>query len=246
MFYASQIALPPFSWIDDYLDWIDPSTTCCRTFPDGSFCPANDKTSKNCSQCIPRKQAGMRPLEEQFRQFLPWFLNDNPNEDCAKGGHAAYNTAVKLNGMMSNSDSAELLVNTSHFMTYHTVLREAPDYTEALRWAREVSTNISRVIEHEVFPYSIFYVFYEQFLTIETETWKNLLACVLGVFVVTFVLLGFDIRSAVCVVVTVCMIVVDLIAWMHMWGVSLNAISLVNLVLSVGEFPYVLSFDSTI
>lgn len=29
-------------------------------------------------------------------KYLPWFLVDNPNMKCAKGGHAAYGTAVKL------------------------------------------------------------------------------------------------------------------------------------------------------
>jgi Niemann-Pick C1 protein len=231
---CSKIALPPFSWIDDYIDWMDPSTPCCRMYPDGTFCPATDKTSKNCTRCIPTKQAGLRPSSEQFRHFLPWFLTDNPNPDCPKGGHAAYGTAVKLNDVTPASNADQLLVNTSHFMAYHTVLTEARDFTDALRWARELSANMSETIGHEVFPYSIFYVFYEQYLTIRDDCWKNLLACLSGVFVVTFLLLGFNIRSAVCVAVTVCMIVVNLMGWMYMWGVSFNAVSLVNLVMSVG------------
>ena len=61
-------------------------------------------------------------------------------------------------------NAGNLLVNTSHFMAYHTVLTDSAEFTEALRWARELSANISDTIGHEVFPYSIFYVFYEQVL----------------------------------------------------------------------------------
>lgn len=37
-----------------------------------------------------------RPNPKDFIKYLPWFLIDNPNMMCAKGGHAAYGTAVKL------------------------------------------------------------------------------------------------------------------------------------------------------
>lgn len=160
-------------------------------------------------------------------------MNDNPNENCAKAGHAAYGSAVKLNNVPYKKTD-ELLVKTSHFMAYHTVLTESADFTEALRYAKELSANISEAIGQEVFPYSVFYVYYEQFLTTREHTWKNLLICVTAIFVVTFLLLGFNISSAACVTVTVCMIVVNLIGWMYMWDVSLNAVSLVNLVMSVG------------
>ena len=224
------------SWIDDYIDWIDPSINCCRKYANGTFCPSTEQMH-SCTPCVDKRHSNERPSPESFRQMLPWFLNDNPNEKCAKGGHAAYETAVKLNDdYKRNSD--KLLVNTTHFMTYHTVLTSAGDFTEALRYARELSANISTAIGHEVFPYSIFYVFYEQYLTIRDDIWKNLLVCLLGVFIVTFLLLGFNIRSAVCVAITVCMIVVNLMGWMYMWGISFNAVSLVNLVMSVGKICF--------
>ena len=65
-------------------------------------------------------------------------------------------------------------------MAYHTILKSSADYYESLRSARKISANITRTIhaklrlqnrpeseiqEVEVFPYSVFYVFYEQYLT---------------------------------------------------------------------------------
>jgi len=62
-------------------------------------------------------------------------------------------------------------------MTYHTVLKTSHDYTAALKSARKIAKNISNVVGADVFPYSVFYVFYEQYLTIVTDTWENLLYC---------------------------------------------------------------------
>jgi len=78
---------------------------------------------------------------------------------------------------------------------------------------------------------SVWHVFYEQYLTVATQTWQNLLICMAAVFVVTFLLLGFDIWSAVIAVVTISMIVNSMFGLMYLWDISLNAVSLVNLVM---------------
>ena len=49
-------------------------------------------------------------------------------------------------------------------MTYHTVLKTSDDFISALRWARQLADNVSAVMDWEVFPYSVFYVYYEQYL----------------------------------------------------------------------------------
>lgn len=77
----------------------------------------------------------------------------------------------------------------------------------------------------------MFYVFYEQYLTIVEDTIKNLSICIAAIFVVTFVLLGFDIISAFLVVLTITMIVIDILGFMALWDISINAVTLVNLVM---------------
>lgn len=81
------------------------------------------------------------------------------------------------------------------------------------------------------FYFSIFYVFYEQYLTVVEDTAFNLGVCLTAIFLVTFVFLGFNLGSAVVVLVTIVMITVDILGMMYMWDVSLNAVSLVNLVM---------------
>lgn len=52
-----------------------------------------------------------------------------------------------------------------------------------------------------------------------------------AIFVVTFLLLGFNLSIALIVTFTVAIIIVNLMGLMYIWNISLNAVSLVNLVM---------------
>lgn len=173
-------------------------------------------------------------------------MQDNPTEECAKGGHAAYGSAV-----VTDFDAAtqKNTVGASYFMAYHTILKSSSDYYEALRSGRKISRNITQMIQAnlrlqdvseaelsrvEVFPYSVFYVFYEQYLTMWPDTLQSMGISILAIFVVTFLLMGFDIHSSIVVVITITMIVINIGGLMYWWNISLNAVSLVNLVMAVG------------
>lgn len=51
------------------------------------------------------------------------------------------------------------------------------------------------------------------------------------VLVITFIVTGFNIFSSLIITVTVFMIVLHLMGMMWMWNITLNAVSLVNLVM---------------
>ncbi|XP_020791717.1 NPC intracellular cholesterol transporter 1 [Boleophthalmus pectinirostris] len=222
------IGFTPSSWLDDYFDWVKPQSTCCRYYNStGAFCNASvvDPSCVHCRDMTP--EGKKRPTGDEFMHFLPMFLSDNPNPKCGKGGHAAYASAVDL--VNNNTD-----VGASYFMTYHTILKESPDYINALKMARTLAQNISAAMNHTVFAYSVFYVFYEQYLTITYDTALNLCVSLVAIFVVTTVLLGFELWSAVLVSCTIAMILVNMFGVMWLWSISLNAVSLVNLVMSIG------------
>jgi Niemann-Pick C1 protein len=121
-------------------------------------------------------------------------------------------------------------------MSYHTVLKTSHDFYTAMQEARVIAHNISLTLSKEgrsveVFPYSIFYVFYEQYLTIWQDALISLSISGAAVFVVTFILLGLDLHSSIAVLVTIAMIIADMFGLMYWWDISLNAVSLVNLVM---------------
>ena len=85
-----------------------------------------------------------------------------------------------------------------------------------------------------IFPYSIFYVYYEQYLTMWEETIFSLGISLLAVFIVTFLLLGLDIMSSLIILLIIVMILIDLMGLMYWWNIQLNGVTLMNLMVAVG------------
>ena len=78
---------------------------------------------------------------------------------------------------------------------------------------------------------SIFYVFYEQYLTIVRDGFINLSLTIFAIFVVSVVLLGFEVYAAIIIVITIVFIIIDMLGMMYLWGIPMNALALVNLVM---------------
>lgn len=115
-------------------------------------------------------------------------------------------------------------------------MKTSEDFYESLRSSREISNILTRKLQNAtgtnavVRSYSFPDVFYEQYLTMWPDTIKSLGISILAIFIVTYLFLGLDFYSALIVAVTILMIIVDLMGMMYWWDISLNAISLVNLV----------------
>ncbi|XP_030058354.1 NPC1-like intracellular cholesterol transporter 1 [Microcaecilia unicolor] len=234
----SYLKIPASSWVDDFIDWLNPMSDCCRLYLIGpnkdQFCPSTD-TSLNCiKKCMKVSNGIVRPNIDEFNKYLPLFLEDLPNLKCPKGGLGAYDGSVK------RGDNGEIIA--SRFMAYHTPLTNSQQYTAALKAARELAANITKSMRNvpgtdpnfTVFPYSITYVYYEQYLTIVNEGLFNLSLCLIPTFVVCCILLGMDLRSGFINLITIIMIVVDTVGVMTLWSIDYNAVSLINLVTAVG------------
>lgn len=235
----SYIAIPSNSWVDDFIDWLNPGSKCCRLYAfgpnKGQFCPANESAWQCPFKCMKTPLDGvLRPNEEEFNKFLPDFLGNRPDLQCPKGGLGAYDTAVV------RDESGEIIA--SRFMAYHTPLTNSQEFTQALLRARELADNITKGMKNisgtaedfEVFPYTVTNVFYEQYLTIVPEGLFNISLCLLPTFVVCCLLLGLDLISGLLNLITIIMIVVDTVGVMTLWGIDYNAVALINLVTAVG------------
>ncbi|XP_065864984.1 uncharacterized protein [Euphorbia lathyris] len=241
---SSYIAKPAASWLDDFLVWISPEAfSCCRKFTNGTYCPPDDQppccspdegycglsgVCKDCTTCFLHSDlVNDRPSTAQFREKLPWFLNALPSADCAKGGHGAYAHSVDLNGYETG------VIQASEFRTYHTPLNKQSDYVNAIRAAREFSSRASDSLKIEIFPYSVFYIFFEQYLDIWRVALVNIVLALGAIFIVCLVITASFWSSAIILLVLL-MIVVDLMGVMAILGVQLNAVSVVNLIMSIG------------
>ncbi|KAI1337014.1 patched family-domain-containing protein [Xylariaceae sp. FL0016] len=215
---VSYIGTPAASWIDDFFLWLKPeNTACCKE--NGKVCFENREPAWNITL------EGM-PEGEEFVHYLEKFLESPTTEECPLGGQAGYGQAVVV-------DAATVDVPTSHFRTMHTPLRSQEDFVNAYAAARRIANEISSNTGAEVFPYSVFYIFFDQYASIVNLTGTLLGSAIAIIFVVSTILLG-SVVTALVVTITVAMTVVDIIGAMAVFNVSLNAVSLVNLIICVG------------
>ncbi|CAI8031991.1 NPC intracellular cholesterol transporter 1 [Geodia barretti] len=225
----SGIAESALNWMDSYFAWISFDGGCCgyynTTTPSDPVMCDKPELGTECLPCIPTS----RPSPTEFRQFIRFFLAQNPNATCASAGHAAFGDAVIL-------EEDNETTWTSNVMTYHDSLQTSSQFINALKRARELSSNVSAESGGvlDIFPYSIFYVYYEQYLTTVRDMTLNLGLALVAVLLVSFFLMGLNLWAALVIVGTVASIILHMLGSMAVLGINANAVSLVNLVMTVG------------
>ncbi|KAL8935084.1 MAG: hypothetical protein Q9216_005591 [Gyalolechia sp. 2 TL-2023] len=208
------------SWIDDFFTWLNPTNeNCCVEH--GKPCFADRDPPWNTTLY------GM-PEDGEFLHYVTKWLAAPTNEDCPFGGAAPYSNALVVHPNTSTDP-----IPASHFRTSHTPLRSQSDFIEAYASARRIATEVSATQNIDVFPYSKFYIFFDQYASIVSLAGTLLGSAVAIIFFLTSLLLG-SLATGFVVTVTVVMILVAIIGTMALANVSLNAISLVNLIIAVG------------
>ena len=208
------------SWLDDFFTWLNPTNEACCV-ENGKTCFAGREPPWNVTLY------GM-PESEEFVHYLTKWLHSPTNEDCPFGGAAPYSNALLI-----DSATHPPSVPASHFRTSHTPLRSQKDFIDAYASARRIADTVSKDQNIDVFPYSKFYIFFDQYASIIRLTGTLLGSALLIIFILSSTLLG-SLATGLIITLTVTMIVIDVIGTMALAGVSLNAISLVNLVICVG------------
>lgn len=230
---VSFIAEPTSSWIDDFLTYLNPVLeSCCRVkkLDPTQFCGPRDSDLR-CRPCFQDRDppwnitlAGM-PEDGEFTRYLEHWLQSPTNEDCPLGGQASYSSALSQRRDESRG------IEASHFRTYHTPLRSQADFIDALRSAERISNSINEANTDsgiEVFPYSVFYVFFDQYLHLISTAALVLGGAFVSVFTITTLLLG-SWRTGLVVVVCVVSALTGVIGFMGAAGIGFNALTLVNL-----------------
>ena len=204
------------SWLDDFFYWLDPTSECCSD-ANGDPCLGKDEWDITLQ--------GM-PEGNTFVNYAEKWIHAPTGEQCPTGGQAAYSNAVVIDS--NNTD-----IPASHFRTFHTPLQSQDDLINSYAAARRISNDISARHNIDVFPYSKHYIFFDQYASIVRLTATLLCVAVAIIFILTSLILG-SLLTGLVVAVTVVMILVDIIGIMALAQVSLNAVSLVNLVICVG------------
>ena len=166
------------------------------------------------------------PEGDEFMMYLQQWLISPTNEDCSLAGRASYGGALAL-----SEDRTDVVA--SHFRTFHTPLKSQRDLINSFAAAHRIADDLAAATGAQVFPYSLHYVFFDQFAHIVPITEQILGLGLAAVLLVTALLLG-SWRTGTIVTSVVALTVVNVMGVMGVWGIDLNAISLVNLVISLG------------
>ena len=231
---SSYISQPTASWIDDFLKWLDPlQSRCCRVRRRNPEIFCRDRESDRlCRPCYEGHEPAWNitmdglPEGDEFMKYLRQWLISPTTEECPLAGKASFGAALSL-----TEDGNDIV--SSHFRTFHHPLRSQADYINSFHAARQIADDISERTGIDVFPYSLHYVFFDQYAHILAITQQILGLGLAAVLVVTALLLG-SWRTGTIVTAVVAMTVITVMGVMAIWGISLNAISLVNLVISLG------------
>lgn len=83
------------------------------------------------------------------------------------------------------------------------------------------------------FPYSFQFLYWEEVGVIDTELMRNLIICGAVIVVIIGVLIPVP-RIAVWVVISILLALVELVGFMHWWGVTVSGVSTIYILISVG------------
>ncbi|KAI8993287.1 patched family-domain-containing protein [Pilobolus umbonatus] len=251
---VSSIGQPASVWMDDFMLWLNPNIGCCRlknqplsgtmskrstqqiikgelkkifNRPDWELCGPYDD-DEQCFNCLAENQISLDSIPEgqEFLDFYDLWIDMTPDDNCPLGGKASYGDAIV-------SNHQDVTIEASHFRTYHTPLRNQEQFIFAHAAAKRIAREMSEELDLEIFPYSVFYVFFEQYSYIVSMALQILGLAIISIFIVTSSLLG-SLRCGLIVMSVVIMILIDVVGVMTLWNISLNAVSLVNLVICVG------------
>lgn len=192
------------------------------------------------------------PPQSAFHKFFADFMTSecpsDPSESAACGscgGHYAADLggfARSVLDLRGGPEPAELAkafalngVTSSRHMTYFSPLSTQEDFISAVASAYELAGNVKSGLggKVDVGVYSPFIIFFQQYLTVWRATVIASMAALAAVFLSTLALLQ-SWRAAMVVLVTAIGVLSFLLGCMALADVRLNALSLVNLVASVG------------
>lgn len=153
------------------------------------------------------------------------------SEDYTAALRSAWDLADQLNDYLHKNDDSSS--SSSYRVFAYRSVSSQNDFKTIylLRNVYLIFKTGYHVINISFLFYSIFYVFYEQYLTTVFDTAKALVISVSTVFCVLLLLSGFDVHSSLITLVMICMILVNLFGVMFWWDISFNAVALVNFIM---------------
>eukprot|EP01080_Neovahlkampfia_damariscottae_P003800 gene3800-6961_t len=191
-------------WFEEFKAWVYTPTSRCRLSPG---LPPGD---------IPK---------DKFVDYLETFLG---MDDCCPPQTSMCGFRYRPDVVIKDKK-----ILATRIMTQTTVLRTQDDFIHSLKAAYHTNDHHLNPFSDKSFPYSIYYIFFAQYVYIMDVAGLTVTIATVSVFLTTLLMLASPV-SAIYVLLCIVMINIDVIGLMAYWNILFNALSVVNLVMSVG------------
>lgn len=232
------------SWWNDFQNWLKTPECCRRTVTDSKLCQPGEQNLNECYFCDIIIDSHKKNPTKQFYFYLSQFLLTKPAKECPYGGIGRYQG--KVNGLSKNGIDYVI-------KGFHTVLQTTEDHIRALQSARNLCANMTQmahtylgmlglissdeIAKFQIFPYSPFYMFYDQYLEIWTITGISIAMALTTIFGIHLIMSGLNWVISVLVLLSVSVITVDIFGCMYLWSVSATAVTISFAVICIGIAP---------
>ncbi|RHZ39185.1 hypothetical protein DYB31_002228 [Aphanomyces astaci] len=226
-----------YSWLDDFWPFASAQTECCRvdaasqTYlplkPDNTTYMAMRKASPSC---LPATLSAPPIPKDSFMPLFRMFASANAGPLCSHGGGSIYRGQFSIDNhpipvsptglALTSPSAADSAVSAVSYMAISTANPTQADYIATYKQARKAAQFMSETTGVHVWVYSIFFVYFDQYLTIVHDTFVLVGLSLAAIFVLHVLYFGS--------------IVIPVVGWMQPLGILLNGLSVVNLIIAAG------------
>ncbi|KAK3091271.1 hypothetical protein FSP39_018506 [Pinctada imbricata] len=130
-----------------------------------------------------------------------------------------------------SSTSSVYSIDASYVRFQHKLFANAKAEIEAMDAMQSLVA--TQFTDSECFPYSRQYLTWETNKVIQSELYRNLGLAAACVFVVTLILIA-NLWTSLMVFICVIMTLVDVAGMMHLWGLTVDTVTSINLIIAIG------------
>ncbi|OQR97277.1 resistance-Nodulation-Cell Division (RND) superfamily [Thraustotheca clavata] len=239
------------SWMDDFWPFVSSQSACCRVDSSGFYMPLNSSNTSYMSirdksdTCLPSSTTTPPVPSSDFMSLFRIFASANAGPLCSYGGGSIYRGQFSIDdspipvlnasspGIPLHNTKAGFAVTAASYMVISTANPTQGDYITSYKQARRAAEFMSEKSGVQVWVYSIFFVFFDQYLTIVHDTFLLVGLVLIAIFCLHVAYFGSIIVPLI-VTLVIANICVCVAGFMVPIGILLNGLSLVNLIIAGG------------
>ena len=161
----------------------------------------------------------------KFMEWLDQFLSDAP-----LGAIQASEVIWANNKTVRDCSSGDCTLIATRVRANYKATDKADEQVASMRTLRD---DVAASGVGASFPYMFMYLYYEQYAIIQSEAIFNLSLALVAVFVITYVMI-VSLRATLLVMLCVVLVDIDILGLMWLWGLTIDSVAIINLVLAVG------------